>query len=113
MVLRSPVRLASYGPTLRLSSCSHRGEVGGHTASWVGSEVTAAEYAGMHGHCHASGGGGWGTGSRGEESRHPGGLETTMGSEAPQQFLRLGPGQAEVLALEDVGRGSTAPQGAG
>lgn len=60
MVLRSPVRLASYGPTLRLSSCSHRGEVGGHTASWVGSEVTAAEYAGMHGHCHASGGGGGG-----------------------------------------------------
>jgi hypothetical protein len=99
-----PIGLVSYGPTLWLSSCSHRGEVGGLTASWDGSKVTAAEYAGMHGHCHALVDQ---EPRRGEQaSRWT--LEMTVGSGAPQQFLRLGLGQAKVLALEELGMGTTA-----
>lgn len=104
MVLRSPVSLGSDGPTLWLSSCSHRGEVGGLTAAWDGSKVTAAEYAGMHGHCHASVGQELRRGK--QASRWT--LETTTVSVAPQQFLRLGPGHAKVLALEAVGMRTTA-----
>ena len=63
--------------------------------------VTVAEYAGMPGHCHALVDQ---EPRRGKEaSRWV--LETTMGSVAPEQFLRLGPGQvgAKVLAPEEVG----------
>lgn len=42
-------------------------------------------------------------------------LETTMGSVAPEQFLRLGPGQvgAKVLAPEEAGMRTTAPWSTG
>lgn len=97
MVLRSPLALC-HMVQLYGSAAAVTGE------RWDGSKVTAAEYAGMHGHCHALVDQ---EPRRGEQaSRWT--LEMTVGSGAPQQFLRLGPGQAKVLALEELGMGTTA-----
>lgn len=74
-------------------------------AAWDGSKVTVAEYAGMHGHCHASVD--QEPRRRKQDSRWT--METTMVSVAPQQTVpEAGPGHAKVLALEEVGMGTTA-----
>lgn len=58
----------------------------------------------MHGHCHAS----VDQELRGGRQASRWALETAVGSVAPEQFLRLWPGQAKILALEEVGMRTTA-----